>query len=175
MAGFGVLPRRLLRSVSRSLIEKRGLSQALSFSFRVGCRRGAAVSSSSISRVAAASMSSGRHTSTSVETLGALTVRVLPALHDNYMYLVEDPVTREAAVVDPVEPEKVSSEYLHAHTHTHTHSLTGCICSSEYLHACTHTHILSQVVSAVKDSGVTLTTVLTTHHHWSVCCVCMIL
>ena len=48
------------------------------------------------------------HTSTSVESLGALTVRVLPALQDNYMYLVEDPVTREAAIVDPVEPEKVS-------------------------------------------------------------------
>ena len=48
------------------------------------------------------------HTSTSVESLGGLTVRVLPALQDNYMYLVEDPVTREAAIVDPVEPEKVS-------------------------------------------------------------------
>ena len=48
------------------------------------------------------------HTSTSVETLGSLTVRILPALEDNYMYLVEDPSTGEAAVVDPVEPEKVS-------------------------------------------------------------------
>jgi hydroxyacylglutathione hydrolase len=68
------------------------------------------------------------HTSTSVESLGGLTVRVLPALQDNYMYLVEDPVTREAAIVDPVEPEKV--------------------------------------LSAVKESGANLTTVLTTHHHW---------
>ena len=47
------------------------------------------------------------HTSTSQETLGSLTVRVLPALQDNYMYLVEDPVTREAAIVDPVDPERV--------------------------------------------------------------------
>lgn len=36
-------------------------------------------------------------------------VHVLPALSDNYMYLVVDEVTGEAAIVDPVEPEKVLS------------------------------------------------------------------
>ena len=37
--------------------------------------------------VAARMASSGvLHTSTSVETLGSLTVRILPALEDNYMY-----------------------------------------------------------------------------------------
>jgi len=55
-------------------------------------------------------------------------VRLLPALDDNYMYLLIDQNTNKAAIVDPVEPEKV--------------------------------------VSAVKEEGVTLTTVLTTHHHW---------
>jgi len=55
-------------------------------------------------------------------------VRILPALSDNYMYLLVDPVTREAAVVDPVDPDSV--------------------------------------VAAVKEEGVTLTTLLTTHHHW---------
>ncbi|XP_042202199.1 hydroxyacylglutathione hydrolase, mitochondrial [Callorhinchus milii] len=55
-------------------------------------------------------------------------VEILPALADNYMYLVIDSETKEAAIVDPVEPQKV--------------------------------------VDAAKKHGVTLTTILTTHHHW---------
>ncbi|XP_002735677.2 LOW QUALITY PROTEIN: hydroxyacylglutathione hydrolase, mitochondrial-like [Saccoglossus kowalevskii] len=55
-------------------------------------------------------------------------IRLLPALEDNYMYLLVDENTKQAAIVDPVEPDKV--------------------------------------VNAVKEEGVTLTTVLTTHHHW---------
>ncbi|PKI33899.1 hypothetical protein CRG98_045729, partial [Punica granatum] len=31
----------------------------------------------------------------------------IPCLEDNYSYLVIDDATKEAAVVDPVEPEKV--------------------------------------------------------------------
>ncbi|XP_022084961.1 hydroxyacylglutathione hydrolase, mitochondrial-like isoform X2 [Acanthaster planci] len=58
----------------------------------------------------------------------AMNVKVLSALEDNYMYLVIDEKTKEAAIVDPVDPEKV--------------------------------------VSAVKEEGVKLKTVLTTHHHW---------
>lgn len=34
-------------------------------------------------------------------------VHILPALSDNYMYLLVDEETREAAVIDPVEPQKV--------------------------------------------------------------------
>ena len=34
-------------------------------------------------------------------------VHILPALADNYMYLVVDEGTQEAAIVDPVEPRKV--------------------------------------------------------------------
>ena len=34
-------------------------------------------------------------------------VHLLPALSDNYMYLVVDEKTNEAAIVDPVEPTKV--------------------------------------------------------------------
>lgn len=34
-------------------------------------------------------------------------IELLPALSDNYMYLLVDTETREAAVVDPVEPVKV--------------------------------------------------------------------
>lgn len=34
-------------------------------------------------------------------------IELLPALSDNYMYLLVDTETKEAAVVDPVEPVKV--------------------------------------------------------------------
>jgi len=34
-------------------------------------------------------------------------IRILPALSDNYMYLLMDPVTQQAAVVDPVDPTSV--------------------------------------------------------------------
>ncbi|KTF99022.1 hypothetical protein cypCar_00017329 [Cyprinus carpio] len=35
-------------------------------------------------------------------------VELLPALTDNYMYLLIDEDTKEAAIVDPVEPQKVT-------------------------------------------------------------------
>ena len=35
-------------------------------------------------------------------------VRILSALDDNYMYLIVDEKTQEAAIVDPVKPEKVN-------------------------------------------------------------------
>lgn len=38
-----------------------------------------------------------------------LHVKILPALQDNYMYLIIDAATREAAIVDPVDPESVIS------------------------------------------------------------------
>ncbi len=39
-------------------------------------------------------------------------VRLLPALEDNYMYLLVDEVTKQAAIVDPVEPKKVPSNTI---------------------------------------------------------------
>lgn len=47
------------------------------------------------------------HSSQTLERLDKMRVRVLPALSDNYMYLLVDERTNEAAVVDPAEPEKV--------------------------------------------------------------------
>ncbi len=38
-------------------------------------------------------------------------VELLPALSDNYMYLLIDAESREAAIVDPVEPIKVCALY----------------------------------------------------------------
>ena len=34
-------------------------------------------------------------------------IDLLPALEDNYMYLLIDDKTQEAAIVDPVDPDKV--------------------------------------------------------------------
>lgn len=36
-------------------------------------------------------------------------VQLIPALKDNYMYLVIDEETKQAAIVDPVEPKKVKT------------------------------------------------------------------
>ncbi|CAL1529695.1 unnamed protein product [Lymnaea stagnalis] len=55
-------------------------------------------------------------------------VKLLPALEDNYMYLIIDETSNQCAVVDPVEPDKVEE--------------------------------------AIRQDGLNLTTVLTTHHHW---------
>lgn len=70
----------------------------------------------------------GSHSKPELRKYQAMEVEILPALQDNYMYLIMCKASKEAAVVDPVEPTKV--------------------------------------LEAVKQLGVTLTSVLTTHHHW---------
>jgi len=70
----------------------------------------------------------GYHSDQKLVSANTMRVRILPALSDNYMYLLVDENTKEAAIVDPVEPDTV--------------------------------------IKAVAEEGVTLTTVLTTHHHW---------
>lgn len=49
-----------------------------------------------------------QHTSHSTEQLEHMFVKILPALADNYMYLIVDKATKEAAIVDPVNPNEVS-------------------------------------------------------------------
>ncbi|KAL7633617.1 UNVERIFIED_CONTAM: hypothetical protein RMT77_016150 [Armadillidium vulgare] len=74
-------------------------------------------------------LGSGKYHSTQeLVTYSKMKVNILPALSDNYMYLLIDDTTKEAAIIDPVEPKTV--------------------------------------IKAVQEAGVTLTTVLTTHHHW---------
>ena len=46
--------------------------------------------------------------SRSTVDLGHMTIKLLPALSDNYMYLLIDKSTKQAATVDPVQPEDVS-------------------------------------------------------------------
>jgi len=70
----------------------------------------------------------GTHSDQSLVQQNEMKVKILPALSDNYMYLIIDETSGEAAVVDPVEP--------------------------------------TTVLEAVKSSGCSLKSVLTTHHHW---------
>jgi hydroxyacylglutathione hydrolase len=68
------------------------------------------------------------HSSSLLTQHADMRVKLLPALEDNYMYLLIDEKSKQCAVIDPVDPEKVQQ--------------------------------------ALKEEGVELTTVLTTHHHW---------
>lgn len=73
--------------------------------------------------------SQGLHSvSTTDQVNNKMRVRILPALQDNYMYLLIDEETQKAAIVDPVNPQAV--------------------------------------LDAVQEENVSLTSVLTTHHHW---------
>ena len=50
------------------------------------------------------------HSQSTRHQLPAMIVKILPALQDNYMYLLIDDATKESAIVDPVEPAKVCSD-----------------------------------------------------------------
>uniref|UniRef100_A0A1B6K6S3 hydroxyacylglutathione hydrolase n=1 Tax=Homalodisca liturata TaxID=320908 RepID=A0A1B6K6S3_9HEMI len=50
------------------------------------------------------------HSAPRLVVLPGMDVKIIPALQDNYMYLIVDGETKEAAVVDPVEPENVLAE-----------------------------------------------------------------
>ena len=49
----------------------------------------------------------GHHSISTLVQQDKMKVKILPALSDNYMYLVIDDLTGEAGIVDPVEPETV--------------------------------------------------------------------
>ncbi|CAG9864971.1 unnamed protein product [Phyllotreta striolata] len=49
----------------------------------------------------------GHHSNQATVNLKPMKIQILPALTDNYMYLITDETTKESAVVDPVEPDTV--------------------------------------------------------------------
>lgn len=49
----------------------------------------------------------GMHSSVEDLKMTAMQIKILPALQDNFMYLIICGTTREAAIVDPVDPETV--------------------------------------------------------------------
>ncbi|XP_029076032.1 hydroxyacylglutathione hydrolase-like protein isoform X6 [Monodon monoceros] len=88
-------------------------------------------------------------------------VKVIPVLEDNYMYLVIEEHTREAVAVDVAVPKRARP-------------LPGALCTRAW-HPNTgshldHLHLPNshpfQLLEIVGREGVSLTTVLTTHHHW---------
>lgn len=60
-----------------------------------------------ISKSGLSSLSGSHSKPLSITIHSDMKVHILPALSDNYMYLVVDEKTQEAAIVDPVEPKKV--------------------------------------------------------------------
>lgn len=70
----------------------------------------------------------GYHSQQKQISEASMKIRILPALSDNYMYLLVCNETKQAAIVDPVAPDTV--------------------------------------LAAVAEEGVSLTNLLTTHHHW---------
>ena len=49
----------------------------------------------------------GCHSKSTSVFATTMRVEIIPALDDNYMYLLIDEQTKHAAIVDPVEPSKV--------------------------------------------------------------------
>merc|ERR1719233_346312 len=45
----------------------------------------------------------GHHSEQKLVDQNTMKIRILPALSDNYMYLLMDQVTKEAAIIDPVD------------------------------------------------------------------------
>ncbi|XP_036138418.1 hydroxyacylglutathione hydrolase, mitochondrial isoform X2 [Monomorium pharaonis] len=58
-------------------------------------------------RAKSISFNSRLHSLSTTVNYSIMKVQILPALQDNYMYLVIDEATQEAAVVDPVDPKAV--------------------------------------------------------------------
>jgi glyoxylase-like metal-dependent hydrolase (beta-lactamase superfamily II) len=79
------------------------------------------------------------------------------------MYLIIDEKTKEAAIVDPVEPKKVCGILLLVITFVYVEN-----CSQFQPAAITAFIQLFQVLKAVEQEGVQLKSALTTHHHWYV-------
>uniref|UniRef100_A0A034VUA7 hydroxyacylglutathione hydrolase n=2 Tax=Bactrocera dorsalis TaxID=27457 RepID=A0A034VUA7_BACDO len=57
------------------------------------------------------------HSSVEDVQLNSLHIKVLPALQDNFMYLIIDSSTKEAAIVDPVDPESVLAAVREENVH----------------------------------------------------------
>ncbi|XP_072743137.1 hydroxyacylglutathione hydrolase, mitochondrial isoform X3 [Anoplolepis gracilipes] len=51
----------------------------------------------------------GSHSLNTTVDHSNMKIQILPALQDNYMYLIIDEATQEAAIVDPVDPETVAT------------------------------------------------------------------
>jgi hydroxyacylglutathione hydrolase len=99
-------------------------------------------------------------------------VQVVPVLEDNFSYLVVDAETREAAVVDPVDPKKVKSclnrtcGKIVSTFPNPARTLTLVTISSPFsIPLC----LIVKVKERADALGLRLTAILTTHSHWDHC------
>ncbi|KAG5309271.1 GLO2 protein, partial [Acromyrmex insinuator] len=60
-------------------------------------------------RAKSASLHGRSHSLSATVAHSNMKIQILPALQDNYMYLIIDEETQEAAIVDPVDPEAVTA------------------------------------------------------------------
>lgn len=80
---------------------------------------------------------------------GIMQIHLLPALADNYMYLLVDESTKEAAIVDPVEPDKVLAAIA-----THGVNLTTVLTTHHhYDHAGGNEQLVKQFNGPLKVYG----------------------
>ena len=104
----------------------------------------------------------GYHSAQKVVTGNAMRVRVLPALSDNYMYLVSI-ISRKTLCISqvfPLETDALSIPY------TYCASPSQIIDETSGEAAVVDPVEPTTVLEAVKSSGCSLKSVLTTHHHW---------
>lgn len=124
---------------------------------------------------------------------GAMKVKVISILEDNYMYLVIEEQSKQALAVDPAVPHRVRGDAVQSDLQVCKTTLNSFLLSQDEFNLYkyfNHWHIikifaappspligrvlwlftiifhLRQLLEIVKREGVSLTAVLTTHHHW---------
>lgn len=121
---------------------------------------------------------------------GAMKVKVISILEDNYMYLVIEEQSKQALAVDPAVPHRVRDWHFQFALSTLTFERAKMLNTRKWFAMCTQPlkpyncvqnlcKILSrhykriinhfdlfQLLEIVKREGLSLTAVLTTHHHW---------
>ena len=84
-------------------------------------------------------LSNSCHSSETLTKHIDMRVRLLPALEDNYMYLIIDEKTKECAIVDPVEPRKVLVLSVWERERECVR-VCVCVCVCAHVHVRVHAH-----------------------------------
>lgn len=103
-------------------------------------------------------------------------VKVISILEDNYMYLVIEEQSKQAVAVDPAVPHRVRFPLyfwkicilepgINFRLVISFQMTIFCI-SEIFSHNLLYPFFFLQLLEIVKREGLSLTAVLTTHHHW---------
>lgn len=104
-------------------------------------------------------------------------VKVISILEDNYMYLVIEEQSKQAVAVDPAVPHRVRFPLYfwkicilepgikRISLVVSFQMMIFCI-SEIFSHNLLHLFFFLKLLEIVKREGLSLTAVLTTHHHW---------